>query len=186
MEQTNVTVREAAADDAPQYAEAVAALIRESAQHHNIHPRNVEDIRRWMTEGVAVIALDEDGIVIGFCYYHLWSDRMVTHSALVVRPDRRRQGIGRQMKDQLHVMVERDVPGAVEISRTTCPVVVHMNERIGLQQCPLSDLTSDPAFWHECEHGCRDYALVNAPGSDVGQPNPIGTRCCCTGLIRRQ
>lgn len=185
MEKPKVSVREASASDASRYAEAVAQLIRESAEHHNIHPREVEDIRRWMTEGIAVIALDEEEVVVGFCYYHLWNDRMVTHSALVVRPDVRRRGIGRQMKDVLHGMVERDVPGAVEISRTTCPVVVHMNERIGLEQCPLDQLTSDPAFWRECEHGCKDFQRVNAPGSALGQSNPIGTRCCCTGLIRR-
>lgn len=178
-----VVVRAASRDDVAEFAQAASDLIAEAAKVDNVHNRAPEYIARQMEDGRAVLAI-EDGVLIGFCYYRVWADKAVSHSALVVRPDRRRRGVGMQMKHELFEMAARAFPGARAISRTTSDIVLGMNEQLGFRPCALTELTTDPEFWHFCERACDNFAAVNAPGATSGEVTPLGTRCCCKGMCR--
>jgi len=167
-----VEVRESTPEDV-HLAPAAARLIELVAESYDIATRSPEWLAAKLRSRRAAIALAGDEL-IGFGYWSAWDhDRFVSHSGLVVHPERMGLGLGRRLKEVVFASSERQLPNATMMSLTTSPQVRRMNERLGFRVVPLSELTADPAFWKGCET-CRNWAEVRARGE----------RCCCLGMIR--
>jgi len=127
-----------------------------------------------LRRGRAALALS-GGELVGFGYWADWEGgRFVSHSGLVVRPDHRGRGLGRELKRRLFDSSRRELPGATLMSLTNSPEVKALNLGLGFVVVPLAELTSDPRFWEGCAT-CRNYAEIRARGE----------RCCCEGMVLR-
>ena len=167
-----VVVREARSDDTP-FAQAASNLIELVSADHDIATRTPEWLDAKIVKGRAALAL-EDGELIGFGYWSDWEGgTFVSHSGLVVRPDRMGLGLDRRLKMVLFESSRAELPNATMMSLTNSPQVKALNESLGFRVVPLDQLTKDPAFWVGCET-CRNFADVRARGE----------KCCCEGLIR--
>jgi N-acetylglutamate synthase-like GNAT family acetyltransferase len=166
-----VVVRPARAEDAG-LAPAASALIRAAARDNDIAERSVEWLRAKIEHDRAVVALRK-GELVGFGYWSEWEGgRFISHSGLVVRPELRGRGVGRELKKILVEASRRAFPKATLMSLTTSPQVKALNLSFGFRVVPLDRLTKDEAFWKGCET-CRNFAEVKAKGE----------RCCCEGMI---
>ena len=167
-----VEVRESGPEDVG-LAAAASALIDRVAAEHDIARRAPDWLAAKIAKSRAALALENEEL-IGFGYWSDWEEgKFVSHSGLVVRPDRMGEGLGRRLKMVLFESSRRQLPDATLMSLTTSPKVKRLNESLGFRVVPLECLTSDPAFWKGCET-CRNYAEVRARGE----------RCCCEGMIR--
>lgn len=154
------------------FAEAASALIDRVAESYDIARRAPEWLAAKIAKRRAALAL-ENGELIGFGYWSDWEEgRFISHSGLVVRPDRMGMGLGRRLKLVLFESSREQLPDATLMSLTTSPQVKRLNESLGFHVVPLERLTSDPAFWKGCET-CRNFAEVQARGE----------KCCCEGMI---
>ena len=120
------------------YAEAASALIAEAAQNSHIAPRAVEFLRDKIRRGRAVVAIAGDELV-GFGYWSDWEGgTFVSHSGLVVRPDRRGAGLGRRLKTLLFESSRERYPRATLMSLTNSPEVKAMNRSLGFVVVPIA------------------------------------------------
>ena len=166
-----VVVRLSRPDDAVRAGEA-AALIDAASADHDIARREPAFLREKLAHGHAALALDGDELV-GFGYWSAWEGgRFVSHSGLVVRPDRRGLGLGRRLKLALFDSSRAALPRATLMSLTTSPQVRALNLALGFRPVPLERLTTDPGFWKGCAT-CRRQAEARAAGD----------ACCCEGMI---
>ena len=155
-------------------AQAASDLIHAAAAEHDIAERDVEFLGRKLEAGRAAVALRSDGTLVGFGYWSEWEEgRFLSHSGLVVHSDCRGMGVGRRVKEVIFETSSRQFPAAALMSLTSSPAVQALNESLGLERVPLSELTSDPEFWKGCET-CRNYAEVQARGE----------KCCCIGMLQ--
>lgn len=166
-----LAVRAAAADDS-RMAAAASRLIDASADEHDIARRTPDWLEFKIRAGQAAVALAGEELV-GFGYWSQWEGgRWVSHSALVVRADRRGEGLGRRLKTVMMESSRAAFPGARLFSLTSSPAVVALNLSLGFRPAPLESLTQDPEFWACCAT-CRNFEQVRARGE----------RCCCQGMI---
>ena len=87
------------------YAQIICDSIEAAAQVRGtgIAKRSPEYICSKMTQGDAVIALDE-GKFAGFCYIETWDHgRFVANSGLIVHPDYRNQGLAKKIKKMVFI-----------------------------------------------------------------------------------
>jgi len=168
-----IVVRVAGAEDAG-FAEAASVLIADAALEFDVAKRSPRLLREKIVGGQAVLALEDDELV-GFAFWSTWQNgRFVSHSGLVVRPDRRGRALGRRLKWELTAASRRRHPDAALMSLTSSRAVRAMNRALGFVQVPLDHLTLDPAFWRGCE-ACRNHAELGA------HPD----HCRCVGMILR-
>lgn len=171
MAPPEVQVRPSGPDDVA-HVEAAAALIAAAARDHDIAEREAGFLTEKIVTGKAAVALEGERLV-GFGYYSAWEHgAFVSHSGLVVEPDRRGRGLGRRLKMALFEGSSARYPDAVTMSLTTSPQVRAMNLSLGFRPVGFGEMTTDEAFWDGCKT-CRNYAKVLARGE----------RCCCEGMI---
>ncbi len=168
----DIEVRESTPEDVV-LAEPASRLIALVAETFDIATRTPDWLATKLRSRRAAIALDGRDLV-GFGYWSSWEgDRFVSHSGLVVHPDRFKIGLGQRLKEVVFASSQRQLPEATMMSLTSSPQVRRMNERLGFRVVALTELTHDAAFWKGCET-CRNFADVQARGE----------RCCCEGMIR--
>lgn len=153
-------------------AGVASALIESAAEEHDIAQREPAFLRTKISAGQAAVALLEAELV-GFGYWSAWdAGRFVSHSGLVVRPDLRGVGLGRELKRCLFASSRERLPAAALMSLTNSPEVRAMNLSLGFRVVPLEDLPDDPEFWKGCD-ACRNIERVRSEG----------LRCCCEAML---
>ena len=171
-----IEVRESRPEDV-RFAPEASKLIELVAEQYDIATRTPAWIAAKIQARRAALAIDSSGAepeLVGFGYWSAWgNDLFVSHSGLVVHPERMGLGLGSRLKEVVFRSSERQLPEATMMSLTNSPQVKALNERLGFRVVPLERLTNDPAFWKGCET-CRSFAEVQQRG----------LRCCCEGMIR--
>lgn len=157
------------------YAQEICDLIEESAKIRGtgIAKRKPEYITLKMTEGKAVIALDETKLV-GFCYIETWSEnRYVVNSGLIVHPDYRKTGLAKKIKQTILELSLKKYPEAKVFGITTSLAVMKINSDLGYKPVTFSELTDDDNFWGGCK-SCVNYDILTRTNRKM---------CLCTGMI---
>ena len=116
------------------YAEEICREMEESARIRGtgIAKRSHEYIKNRMSEGKAVIALDEERHFVGFSYIESWGHEcFVANSGLIVIPKYRKSGLARQIKKKIFELSRKKFPNAKIFSITTSLAVMKLNSEIG-------------------------------------------------------
>lgn len=157
------------------FAEQICLLIEESAKARKtgIAKRSPEYIIKKLNNGDAVIALQGSKLG-GFCYIETWSHgQYVANSGLIVAPDMRKAGLGREIKIKAFNLARDKYPYAKVFGITTSLAVMKINTELGYKPVTFSELTPDDAFWKGCS-SCPNY--------DILQRNER-KMCLCTGML---
>jgi hypothetical protein len=157
------------------FAEEICQLMEESAKVRGtgIAKRKPEYIQGKMLEGKAIIATLEDKVA-GFCYIESWGDRkFVANSGLIVRPDLRKSGLARLIKQKAFELSRKTFPDAKIFGITTSLAVMKINSELGYKPVTFSELTDDDHFWSGCQ-SCVNY--------DILQRNKR-KMCLCTAML---
>jgi len=170
----NIVICEAS-DNHHKFAEKICELVYLSAQERGtgIAKRDPEYIKRKMTDGKAVIALDGDELA-GFSYIETWSyKQFVANSGLIVAHAYRQTGLARKIKQKIFDLSRRRYPAAKIFSITTGTAVMKINYELGFRPVPFAELTDDRDFWNGCK-GCRNYDILERNDHRM---------CLCTALL---
>lgn len=157
------------------YAESICQMMEDAAKIRGtgIAKREPEYIRKKMTEGKAVIALDEV-TVVGFCYIESWGEKKyVANSGLIVNPDYRNTGLARDIKRATFDLSKKMFPEAKLFGITTSLAVMKINSDLGYKPVTFSELTQDEAFWKGCQ-SCVNFDILTRTNR---------TMCLCTGMV---
>ena len=157
------------------YAEKICELMYISAQERGtgIARRSPEYIAKKMSDGKAIIGI-ENNEAVGFSYIETWShSRFVANSGLIVAHSHRNTGLARKIKGRIFKLSRKLYPGAKIFSITTGLAVMKINYELGFRPVTFSELTDDPDFWKGCE-GCRNYDILQRNNHKM---------CLCTGLL---
>ena len=168
-------VRTANANDIA-YAEELCVWYEESAKQRKtgIAKRNPFYVQKKMKDENAVIAFDDDGSLAGFSYIETYEDeKFVVNSGLIVRPDLRDSGIGRQIKHAIFKLSRTKFPNSKIFSITTSLAVMKMNYNLGYKPVTFSELTQSEEFWNGCK-SCKNYGILMENERRM---------CLCTGLV---
>lgn len=136
------------------YVPAIVQLIEDASNEPGaaLAKRSAEYVTSKIEHGFAVIALTEDDKVVGFQCLSPWEgDKFVSHSALVVHPNFRRQGLSREIKGQIVELTRKKFPEAIMFGITLSPSVMSLNTAHGFRPVGYDSLTKDDAFWKGCE-----------------------------------
>jgi len=158
------------------YAEEVCRMIEESANIRGtgIAKRKPEYIRMKMKENKAVIALENDSKVVGFCYIETWEhQKFVVHSGLIVHLDYRQLGLAKEIKKKVFELSRRRFPDAKIFGLTTSLAVMKINSELGYKPVTFQLLTQDDDFWKGCE-SCVNYEILQGKERKM---------CLCTGML---
>ncbi len=157
------------------YAQIICDTIAESAKVRGtgIAKRTPEYICKKLSNGNAVIALDE-GTFAGFCYIEIWGhEKFVANSGLIVHPDYRDKGLARQIKKRIFDLSREKFPNAKIFGITTGLAVMKINYELGYKPTTFSELTDDPEFWNGCQT-CKNFDILTRTEYKM---------CLCTGMI---
>lgn len=159
------------------YAEQVCAALVESARVRGtgIAKRSEEYIRKKIESGHAIIALDQDDKMAGFCYIESWGEakNFVANSGLIVLPEYRQLGLGRKIKKAAFRLSRQKFPEAKLFGITTSPAVMKINAQLGYHAVALSQLTDDDSFWAGCQ-SCTNYDILQRTKR---------RHCLCTAML---
>ena len=158
-----------------EFAEDICLMIEDSAKARKtgIAKRSPEYIIKKLNNGDAVIALQGKKLA-GFCYIETWShSQYVANSGLIVNPDMRKGGLGREIKIKAFNLARDKYPYAKVFGITTSLAVMKINTELGYKPVTFSELTPDDAFWQGCS-SCPNY--------DILQRNEH-KMCLCTGML---
>ncbi|MBK6389148.1 MAG: GNAT family N-acetyltransferase [Saprospiraceae bacterium] len=158
-----------------EFAEDICLMIEDSAKARKtgIAKRSPEYIIKKLNNGDAVIALQGKKLA-GFCYIETWSHgQYVANSGLIVNPDMRKGGLGREIKIKAFNLARDKYPYAKVFGITTSLAVMKINTELGYKPVTFSELTPDDAFWQGCS-SCPNY--------DILQRNEH-KMCLCTGML---
>ncbi|MEN9281763.1 MAG: hypothetical protein RL594_698 [Bacteroidota bacterium] len=158
------------------YAEEICETIFIAAQQRGtgIARRTPEYIIQKMTEGKAIIALTQDGLLAGFCYIETWEHgRYVANSGLIVKPEYRKQNLARRIKKAAFELSRQRYPDAKLFGITTSAAVMKINSELGYRPVHFSELTTDEAFWSGCK-SCPNYDILERTKRAM---------CLCTGML---
>lgn len=168
-------VRNANANDI-QYSQKLCEWYEESAKQRKtgIAKRDPLYIEKKMKEENAVIAFDEEGALAGFSYIETYEDeKFVVNSGLIVRPNMRTSGLGREVKHAIFRLSRTKFPNSKIFSITTSLPVMKMNYNLGYKPVTFSELTQSDQFWKGCQ-GCKNYEILMENERKM---------CLCTGLV---
>ena len=157
------------------HANAICDTIAESAKVRGtgIAQRTPEYIRKRLSNGNAVIALDGETFA-GFCYIEVWGhEKFVANSGLIVHPDYRKQGLAKKIKKRIFELSREKFPDAKIFGITTGLAVMKMNYELGYKPVTFSELTDDPEFWKGCQT-CKNFDVLTRTERKM---------CLCTGML---
>ena len=157
------------------YAEEICRLMEESAKVRGtgIAKRNPDYIVGKMLEGKAVIAFNDSDLA-GFCYIETWGDKkFVANSGLIVKPDYRKSGLARLIKQKAFELSRKKYPDAKIFGITTSLAVMKINTELGYKPVTFSELTDDDAFWKGCQ-SCINYDILQRNNRRM---------CLCTAML---
>jgi hypothetical protein len=158
------------------YAEEICREMEESAKARGtgIAKRNPDYIRTKMEEGKAVIATTLDGTWAGFCYIETWSHgEYVANSGLIVRPELRKSGLAKLIKQNIFNLSRKKYPEAKIFGLTTGLAVMKINSDLGYEPVTYSELTQDEAFWAGCK-SCVNFDILMSKERK---------NCMCTAML---
>jgi len=159
------------------YAQAICDEMSESAKARGtgIAKRSPEYIRKQMSSGKAVIALDKKtNEVAGFCYIESWQGKKyAANSGLIVFPQFRKFGLARKIKLQAFELSRAKYSEAKLFGLTTSAAVMKINSEIGYRPTTFSELTDDDEFWKGCQ-SCINYEILQSKDRK---------NCLCTAMI---
>lgn len=139
-----------------------------------IAKRSIEYLSMKITEGKAVLAIDEDGTWAGFCYIESWSHgEFVANSGLVVSPKFRKLGLARKIKQAVFDLSREKFPEAKIFGLTTGLAVMKINSDLGYKPVIYSELTQDEEFWSGCKN-CINYEILASKERK---------NCLCTAML---
>lgn len=156
-------------------AQAICDEMEESAKVRGtgIAKRSPEYIQKKMEEGKAIIALNEEGQFCGFCYIETWGHgKYVANSGLIVKPDLRKFGLAKQIKQKAFELSRKKYPDAKLFGLTTSLAVMKINSDLGYRPVTFSELTTDEEFWKGCQ-SCVNYDILTRTNR---------AHCLCTGM----
>lgn len=157
------------------HADEICTLIEESAKIRGtgIAKRTPEYIQLKMSEGKAVIAVENDAVA-GFCYIETWGHhKYVVNSGLIVHPNYRNTGLARKIKAKILELSTQKYPDAKVFGITTSLAVMKINSDLGYKPVTFSELTDDENFWKGCQ-SCVNYDILTRTERK---------HCLCTGMI---
>lgn len=157
------------------YAQDICDTIAESAKVRGtgIAKRTPEYIRKKLSNGNAVLALDGDKFA-GFCYIEVWGhEKFVANSGLIVHPDYRGQGLAKKIKGKIFELSRKKFPEAKIFGITTGLAVMKINYALGYKPVTFSELTDDPEFWKGCQT-CKNFDILTRTEQKM---------CLCTGML---
>ncbi|MEP7267997.1 MAG: GNAT family N-acetyltransferase [Saprospiraceae bacterium] len=157
------------------FAQAICDLIEESAKARKtgIAKRSPEYVIKKLDNGDAVIALQGEKLA-GFCYIETWSHgQYVANSGLIVSPDMRKAGLGREIKVKAFNLARDKYPYARVFGITTSLAVMKINTELGYKPVTFSELTQDEQFWQGCS-SCPNYDILTRNERKM---------CLCTGML---
>ncbi|MGC4058005.1 MAG: GNAT family N-acetyltransferase [Chitinophagaceae bacterium] len=158
------------------HAAAICEEMASSAKARGtgIARRTPEYLEAKMTEGKAVIAVNEQGEWAGFCYIESWShDEYVANSGLIVAPQFRKYGLARLIKQKIFELSREKYPHAKIFGLTTGLAVMKINSELGYEPVTYSELTQDELFWNGCK-SCVNYDIL------VSKQRK---NCLCTAML---
>lgn len=168
---------QAAKDHHKKFAETISKQYERSAKIRGtgIAKRSPDYIKKQITEGKAVIAVDEENdAVAGFCYIESFGNRQyVANSGLTVFPEYRRRGLAKKIKAEIFNLSREYYPNAKIFGLTTSLAVMKINSDIGYKPVTFSELTDDDVFWKGCQ-SCVNYEILQSKGRE---------NCLCTGML---
>ena len=157
------------------YAQQLTNLYAASAEERKtgIAIRQPAYIAEKMSAEQAIIALYGEKLV-GFCYIESWSEtKYVANSGLIIHPDYRRKGYGKQIKKLVFQLARDKYPNARVFGITTSLAVMNMNSDLGYKPVTFSELTQDEKFWNGCK-SCPNYDILERNERKL---------CLCTGML---
>ena len=113
-----------------EFAEDICLMIEDSAKARKtgIAKRSPEYIIKKLNNGDAVIALQGKKLA-GFCYIETWCHgQYVANSGLIVNPDMRKGGLGREIKIKAFNLARDKYPYAKVFGITTSLAVMKINK----------------------------------------------------------
>ncbi|MCB0430307.1 MAG: GNAT family N-acetyltransferase [Flavobacteriales bacterium] len=158
------------------YAEAICKEMEESARVRGtgIAKRSPDYIIKKMEEGKAIIALTDQHEFAGFCYIETWGHgQYVANSGLIVRPDLRKFGLAKKIKQKAFELSRKKYPDAKLFGLTTSLAVMKINSDLGYKPVTFSELTTDEDFWKGCQ-SCVNYDILTRTERK---------HCLCTGML---
>ena len=167
---------EVSSDKHLKYAEEIRLEMADSATKRGtgISKRSLEYICDKISDSKAVVAIDEDGTWVGFCYIETWSHgRFVANSGLVVSPDYRNRGIATLIKEKIFQLSRERYPEAKIFGLTTGLAVMKINAEMGYKPVIYCELTQDEEFWNGCKN-CVNYEILMSKNRK---------NCLCTAML---
>lgn len=158
------------------YAEQICNEMADSALKRGtgIARRSAEYICRKMTEGKAVIAIDDQMQWAGFCYIESWQgDEYVANSGLIVAPQYRQLGLAKNIKQKIFELSRQRYPHAKIFGLTTGLAVMKINSELGYKPVTYAQLTQDEQFWQGCK-SCINYEILQSKERK---------NCLCTAML---
>lgn len=158
------------------YAEQICNEMADSALKRGtgIARRSVDYICQKMTEGKAVIAIDENDQWAGFCYIESWQgDEYVANSGLIVAPQYRHLGLAKTIKQKIFELSRQRYPHAKIFGLTTGLAVMKINSELGYKPVTYGQLTQDEQFWQGCK-SCINYEILQSKERK---------NCLCTAML---
>lgn len=168
-------VRTATANDV-KYSHILCEWYQESAKQRKtgIAKRDPNYIEKKMYEENAVIAFDDENQLAGFSYIETYeNEKFVVNSGLIVRPNMRTSGLGREIKHAIFRLSRTKFPNSKIFSITTSLAVMKMNYNLGYKPVTFSELTQSEQFWKGCQ-SCKNYGILMENERKM---------CLCTGLV---
>ena len=157
-------------------AEAICLEMEESAKARGtgIAKRSPQYLRDKINEGKAIIAIDDNGAFVGFCYIETWSHgQFVANSGLIVSPKYRKGGLAHAIKQEIFNLSRKLYPKAKIFGLTTGLAVMKINSDLGYEPVSYSELTQDEDFWKGCQ-SCVNYEILMSKNRQ---------NCLCTAML---
>lgn len=167
---------EVSSDKHLKYAEEIQLEIADSAKQRGtgISKRSFEYICEKILQGKAVVAFEDDGTWVGFCYIETWSHgTFVANSGLIVSSKFRNLGYATLIKEKVFELSRDRYPNAKVFGLTTGLAVMKINAELGYKPVIYSELTQDEEFWSGCKT-CVNYEILMSKNRQ---------NCLCTAML---
>jgi hypothetical protein len=170
----NLKIQVATEEHLP-YVDTILQTIEDAAKVRGtgIAKRSPDYVALKMTEGKAIIALNNDEFA-GFCYIESWGhNKFVANSGLIVVEKFRGHGLAKDIKKMAFDLSRKKFPDAKIFGLTTGLAVMKINSELGYRPVTFSELTNDEAFWKGCQ-SCVNYDILMRTSRK---------HCLCTGML---